>query len=260
MREIGLRAEILINILFLTAVGMLLLGIIAFIVTGRSALQGKINGIKSTITAFNTIYSNESDIEKGINFLKDVLGPGSWGMITDKNGKRTTFNTDSKNNFRVSADPRILEVMKSGETIIDVDGINMPPFSFYKGFKIISPIMNDRMQVGVVLLYQRLLSLEEEIISGQLLISISILMNLVIIGTYGLYTLSRRVVSPVQKLIKTTDYISRGDFPNNLDLGGVKEINQLHKALRRMYEEIENTKKSLKKKHSGIGRIKQRID
>lgn len=246
MREIGLRAEILINILFLTAVAMLLIGIIAFIVTGRSALQGKINGVRSTITAFNSIYSNESDMEKGINFLKDVLGPGSWGVITEKNGKRILFNAESKNNFGVSADPRILEVMKSGETMIDVDGINMPPFSYYEGFKIISPIMNGRTQVGVVLLYQPLLSLEKEIISGQLIISISILMNLVIIGIYGLYILSRRVVNPVQKLIKTTDYISRGDFPDNLDLGGVKEINHLHIALRSMYEEIENTKNSLK--------------
>ena len=246
MREIGLRAEILINILFLTAVAMLLLGIIAFIVTGRSALQGKINSVRSTLAGFDSLYANEADMEKGINFLKDVLGPGSWGIITEKNGKRITFNAEPKSNLGVSADPRILEVMKSGETIIDVDGINMPPFSYYKGFKIISPVMNGKTQVGVVLLYQPLLSVEKETISGQLLISISILMNLIIIGIYGLYILSRRVIIPVQKLIKTTDHISRGDFPDNIDVGGVKEINQLYIALRTMFEEIENTKKSLK--------------
>lgn len=246
MREIGLRAEILINILFLTAVAMLLLGIIAFIVTGRSALGGKINSVKSSITAFGSIYSDESNAKKGIEFLKDVLGPGSWGLIAEKNGSRISFNSGPRNGFVVPTDPRILEVMKTGETIIDVDGVNMPPFSYYRGFKIISPIKYERTQRGVILLYQPLSSLEKEIIHGQLLISASILMNLLIIGLYGLYTLSRRVVTPVQKLIETTDYISRGDFPDDLDLGGVKEINQLHSALKRMYNEIENTKKSLK--------------
>jgi len=246
MRQIGLRTEILFNILFLTAVAMLLIGIIAFIVTGRSAVQGKVEGVKSIITAFNTIYTQDGDIKNGINFLKEALGPGSWGVIFEKQNGRTSFSTDPSQNIENTADPRILEVMKTGDTLIDVEGINMPPLSFYKGFKIISPIMDSGRQVGAILLYQSLHSLEKEITSAQRIIAISILLNLVLIAFYGIYILSRRVISPVHELIKTTDAISKGEFPTNLNPGGVKEINQLQKALRKMYEEIENSKKSLK--------------
>jgi len=98
MRQIGLRTEILFNILFLTAVAMLLIGIIAFIVTGRSAVQGKVEGVKSIITAFNTIYTQDGDIKNGINFLKEVLGPGSWGVIFEKQNGRTSFSTDPSQN------------------------------------------------------------------------------------------------------------------------------------------------------------------
>ncbi|MDA2920238.1 ATP-binding protein [Desulfobacterota bacterium AH_259_B03_O07] len=246
MRQIGLRAEILFNILFLAAVAMLLIGIIAFIVTGRSAVQGKAEGVKSIIRVFNAIYTQEGDIKNGINFMKEVLGPGSWGVIVDKRNERIFFSNDSSQTLENTSDPRILEVMKTGDTLIDVEGINMPPFSFYKGFKIISPIMDSGRQVGVILLYQPLHSLEKEITSAQRIIAISILLNLVVIGVYGIYILSRRVVKPVHELIKATDDISRGKFPTNLHPGGVKEINQLQKALGNMYKEIENSKKSLK--------------
>jgi signal transduction histidine kinase len=54
------------------------------------------------------------------------------------------------------------------------------------------------------------------------------------------------VVRPVHKLIRTTEEIARGKFPRETDLGGVKEINQLHLALKKMYDEIEGNKTKLK--------------
>jgi methyl-accepting chemotaxis protein len=238
MRQTGLRVEILFNVLFLTAVAMFLIGIIAFKITESSALQGKIEGAKSIIAAFESLYNREGDVQNEFDSLKDVLEPGAWIVISDRQ-KTSVFHTDSDQPARNITDPIILEVMKTGETIVDVVGTNMPPFTFYEGFKIASPLRKGGRREGVILLYQPLSSLERNIILGQGLIAISIIMNLIVIALFGFYILSRRVIKPVHELIRTTEDIGRGKFPSKTDLGGVKEINQLNTALKKMYDEIE---------------------
>ena len=246
MKQIGLRTEILFNTLFLTAVGMILLGFVAFVITGRSALRGEVEGIKSIITAFSSLYFRYESPAEGIHFLKDALGPGSWGVIVDRQKGRFAFQSDDNKKVENQGDPLILDVMKTGETVVEVEGINFPPFSNYKGFKIATPLIGYGRQTGAILLYKPIQSVSKEISAGDRIIAISILLNLIAIAIYGHYILSRRVIRPVQQLINTTDHISRGDFPSDLDLGGVKEINQLQNALKNMYDEIEVSKKSLK--------------
>jgi len=245
MRQIGLRAEILFNILCLTAVAMFLVGIIAFKVTERFVLQGRIEGVKSIIAVFGSLYAKDGDMERGIDFLKDALEPGAWGVIADSQ-RRIVFHTGSGRTDGSITDPLIIEVMKSGRTVVDVEGVNMPPFAFYKGFKIASPIQRGTLRQGVILIYQPLSSLEENVVLGRRLIAISIILDVVVIAFFGFYILSRRVVRPVHKLIRTTEEIAKGRFPDEMDVGGVKEINQLHFALKKMYDEIEESKQRLK--------------
>jgi signal transduction histidine kinase len=251
MRQIGLRVEILFNILFLTAVAMFLIGIIAFKVTERFALQGKIEGVESIIAAFDSLYSKEGNLESSINFLKDVLEPGAWGVVADDQ-KRTVFHTDSAQPPVGITDPLIIEVMKTRRQTVNVEGINLPPFSFYKGFKIVSPLKKGGIRKGVILIYQPLTALEESLVLGRRLIAISIILDLIVIAFFGFYILSRRVVRPVHKLIKTTEEIAKGKFPSEKDLGGVKEVNQLHEALKKMYDEIEASKLKLKENIEAI--------
>ena len=245
MRQIGLRLEILFNILFLTAVAMFLIGIIAFKVTERFALQGKIDGAKSIIAAFESLYAKDGDLESRFDLLKDFLEPGAWMVISDRQTRRV-FHADSTKEVKNIADPLILEVMKTGRPKVNFEGINIPPFAFYKGFMIASPLKRYGKQEGVVFLYQPLLSLEKGIISGQRLIAISVILDLIVIALFGFYLLSKRVIRPVHELIETTGEIARGKFPSKTNLGGVKEIVQLNDALRKMYDEIELSKMKLK--------------
>ncbi|MER3445870.1 MAG: hypothetical protein C4291_03100 [Candidatus Dadabacteria bacterium] len=245
MRQTGLRVEILFNVLFLTVVAMFLIGIIAFKITESFALQGRIEGAKSIIAALESLYNRDGNIQNEFNSLKDILEPGTWIAIIDMR-KTSVFHTDSDYSDKGITDPIILEVMKTGETIVDVEGTNMPPFTFYKGFKIASSLKKGGRREGVILLYQPLSSLERNIILGQGLIAVSIIMDLIVIALFGFYILSRRVIRPVHELIRTTEDIGRGKFPSKTDLGGVKEINQLNAALKRMYDEIETSKARLK--------------
>ncbi|HSE84057.1 MAG TPA: hypothetical protein VLB01_05885 [Thermodesulfobacteriota bacterium] len=120
MRQLGLRVEILFNILFLTAVAMLVLGIIAFKVTERFALQGEISGAESKIAAFEALYRKNGDMQTAIEFLKSVLDPGAWAVISD--GKKGgMFSTDSGRKGRLP-DPAVLHVMNTGRTVVEIEG------------------------------------------------------------------------------------------------------------------------------------------
>lgn len=68
MRYTGLTAEILINILFITAVAMFLIGIIAIKVNERIALEGNVESVKSLAAALEDTYFRQNDIEGGVGF------------------------------------------------------------------------------------------------------------------------------------------------------------------------------------------------
>lgn len=245
MRQVGLRFEILVTIIFLIAVSMLLIGVVAFQVTERFAIQGKIEGVKAVIAAFEGMYVRGFSVKEGIGFLQATLEEGAWGVIADSKGK-VVFGFDSEYRDRSINDPLILEALKTGKTLVHLEGINLPPLYFYSGFKVASVLRKNGERKGVILIYQPLLSLKESVVWSQRLIAAWIVLDLLVIALFGYYLLSRRVVRPVLDLVKVTEEISKGRFPEDLNPGEVREIRELHMALRRMHEEIEKSKADIK--------------
>lgn len=253
MRQIGLRAEILVNILFITAVAMFLIGIIAFKVTERFAVQGKIESVDTIIAALEDSYLKKNDIAGGIGFLKGALNPGAWGVIA-VSGKRVFFRTSDGQNEGSETDPLILEAMRTGSRVTEIEGVNIPPLSSYEGIKIATPVRISGNPGGALLIYQPLSSFEDNMALSQRLIALWIIVFLVIIALFGFYILSRRIVKPVHELIKATEKIGGGRFPEHAEIGSVKEINQLYSALRVMFDEIESGKRKLRDK---IGELEE---
>jgi hypothetical protein len=244
MRQIGLRAEILVNILFITAVAMFLIGVIAFKVTERFAVQGKIESSDAIITALEGSFLRNNDIEGGIEFLKGALDPGGWGIIAG-GGERHYFSTTGEKSGG-GGDPLMLEAMRTGQRVTEIEGVNFPPISSYEAIRIAAPVRLSGNTKGTLLIYQPLSSLDDNMVLSQRLIALWIILFLIIIALFGFYILSRRIVGPVHELIKTTEKIGAGRFPESADIGRVKEINQLYTSLRAMYEEIENGKRKLR--------------
>lgn len=226
---------------------MFLIGIIAFKVTERFALQGKIDSVKSIVTALENSYLEKNDIDGGIGFLKKVLDPGAWGAVAIGD-ERLSFSTSEAAGKESRSDPLILEAGRAGHAVFDIEGVNIPPFSSYRGIKIAAPIRVSGKKDGALLIYQPLSSLGESIVLGQRLIALWIILFLIIIALFGFYILSRRIIRPVHELIRTAESIGAGKFPESADVGRVREINQLHSALRNMYDEIESGKKELRNK------------
>ncbi len=247
MRYTGITSEILINILFITAVAMFLIGLIAFKVTERIALQGKIDNVKSLTSAIEKSYFKENDIEDGIEFLKEALPEGAW-MVVSTNEGSIISGTSTADKIAAKSDPLIARALTSGEIAVDIEGSNIPPITSYKGFKTAIPIELAEGNKGAILISQPLSALEDNIILNQRLIALWIILFLIVIAFFGFYILSRRVIKPVRELINITEKIAAGKFPDSKNIGKVKEINQLYSALRVMYEEIEEGKKKLRDK------------
>ena len=247
MKQTGLMAEILFNILFITAIAMFLIGIIAFKVTERFAIQGQIESLKSIIKVYEQTYSRAQKPQSGIQFLKDALKPGAWGVIS-VSGERILFSTDRNNITGNRSDPMVLQALNSRSPVIEIEGFNLPPFSAYSGIKIAMPLNNGTGTEQAILIYQPLTSLTQNLLLSQRLIALWIILFLIVIALFGFYILSRRVIRPVHELISTTEEIAIGRFPDKKDVGNLREINQLNSALKKMYEEIEHGKKNLTEK------------
>ncbi len=248
MRYTGITAEILINILFITAVAMFLIGIIAFKVTERVALQGKVQSVKSLTGAIEQSYFRENDIEGGVEFLREALPEGAWAVVLANDGT-VISGTSTADRIAAMSDTLIAhQALTSGEIAIDIEGMNIPPITSYKGFKAAIPVKLAGGEKGAILISQPLSVFDDNIILNQRLIALWIILFLIVIAFFGFYILSRRVIKPVRELIYITEKIADGKFPKNIDIGKVRELNQLYSALRVMYEEIEEGKKKLRDK------------
>lgn len=243
-RQVGLSVEILFTILFITAVAMFLISLIAFNVMVRFALKGKTEELKSVISTFEVTNYRYGEIDEGIKFLKSNLEQGAWGIIADRSG-RVSFATSQIKEPLNTTDPLILEVMRTGETVFELKGVNLPPVKFHEGIKIAMPVKSNYSD-GVILIYQPLSSLKGDILTGQQQVAIWIILFLIVIASLGFYVLSRRIVRPVRELIFATEEIAGGHFPENIDIGNVRELNQLSGALKDMHLQIEQSKEMLK--------------
>ena len=246
-KQVGINFEILFNIIFINAVAMFLISIIAFNVLERIALEGKADRLESLISTFENNYYKPGNVNQGIDFLENSLEKGARGVFADSRN-RLAFQTGKGDSINLTTtDPLILEVMRTGDEVKQLKGFNLPPFIFYESIKYAKPVIGIHGNRGILLINQPLGSLRDDIISGQQQIAVWIILFLLVIALLSFYVLSRRIVRPVKELIYVTERISNDEFPDDVDIGNVRELNQLSSALKTMYLQIRDSKEELRK-------------
>jgi len=246
MKKFGIRFYILFNIIIICAVGVTLLGIISLKITEQFAIKGKIEGTKAIIEAFESTYYRFNDSKEGLNFLEKALDSGAWGVVLDRNGKSIFRTSDAKVDESLYSESKLNMVRNTGDSDLSVSGSSIIPFSSYKAFSIIMPIRSGN-NTGSVFVYQPLNSFSNTIKSSQKLITAWIILFILVLAIFGYYLLSTTLVNPFQKLIDVTRSISKGVFPEDVNMGRIAEINQLYNALGNMHSEIESNKMELEK-------------
>lgn len=246
-KQVGINFEILFTIIFINVVAMFLISIIAFNVMERIALDGKVDRLESLISTFENIYYKNGNTQQGIKFLENTLESGAWGIFADNTSRQVFSTANAAKSDQVTTDPLILEVMRTGSPIKRLKGFNLPPFKFHESIKYAKPVVGKNGNKAILLINQPLNSLREDIISGQRQIAVWIILFLMVIAFLSFYVLSRRIVKPIKELIFVTEKISKDEFPDKIDIGNVRELNQLSDALRKMYLQIAHSKVALRK-------------
>lgn len=247
MKQFGIRFYILFNIIIICTVGIFLFGIISLKVTEQFAIQGKIEGTKSLISAFESAYYNSDRIDEGIEFLNKALDQGAWGMLHDSDGSRI-FKSHHGEIFpeRFVTESELNLVRNTGESRISVVGSSILPYSTYRAYQMTVPVRSLHGS-GAVFIYQPLYSFQETITRSQKLLSAWITLFILVLAIFGYYLLSSTVVRPFQRLSDVTRRISKGSFPYDMDPGRIYEIRELFNALRNLHDEIESGKQDLEK-------------
>lgn len=246
-QQVGINFEILFTIIFINAVAMFLISIIAFNVLERIALDGKADRLESLISTFENIYYKPGNVKQGIEFLENTLEKGAWGIFAD-GSNRMQFRKDQADSSKLpTTDPLILEVMRTGSAVKQLKGFNLPPFIFHESIKYAKPVNGKYGNSGILLINQPLGSLRDDIISGQQQIAVWIILFLLVIALLSFYVLSRRIVRPIKELISVTEKISIDEFPDKVEIGNVRELNQLSTSLKTMYLQIRESKVELRK-------------
>lgn len=246
-QQIGINFEILFTIIFINAVAMFLISIIAFNVLERIALDGKADRLESLISTFENNYYKPGNVNQGIDFLENTLEKGAWGIFADGRTRMAFQRGKGDTNNLTKTDPLILEVMRTGDAVKQLKGFNLPPFIFHESIKYAKPINGKHGNTGILFINQPLGSLRDDIISGQQQIAVWIILFLLVIALLSFYVLSRRIVRPIKELIVVTEKISIDEFPDDVDIGNVRELNQLSTALKTMYLQIRESKEELRK-------------
>lgn len=243
MRKLGLRAYILLNIIVICAIGMFFIGVISTKITEQFAIQGRIEGTKSIIRAFESSYLKIGRIEEGIKFLESALNQGASGYV-EIGEKKYNFLHE---NLKLPHDINLYK--NSGKSNISIEGYTFWPFGTYKSYQITYPLRLNNSQVsGVVYIYQPLNFFEDTIKLSQKLTAMWTFLFVVIITIFGYFLLSRTVVNPIQKLIRLTKEIALGKIDSNDSIEtNISEIEKLNSSLFSMYKEIENKKNLLEK-------------
>lgn len=245
MKNFGLRFYILFNIIVISGVGVILLGVISLKITEQFAIKGKVEGTRAIIEAFGANYDSFSNREEGLEFLKNALEPGAWGVVVDNSGRHVFATDGSTVDESKINEPALNMTRNTGEGQISVFGSSLIPFSSYEGFSLTVPVRTGN-QTASVFVFQSLDSFADTISTSRKLISVWILLFILILAIFGYYLLSTTIVKPVHKLTEVTHGIASGNFNDQVNVGNIYEMNQLYNALSSMYSEIESNRNELK--------------
>ncbi len=258
MKRVGLRFEVLMNLLLLTAVAMFLLGFISYKITEGFVLKGRIDTVRSMAQSFAAVIAASGDPRRGAELLGTAMEDGAWGYVRYR-GRETKLKGGGGAGEMTKANLLMQQAVREAKTVVRIEGLSLFPLSHYEGVHVAVPLFEGKAVAGALYLYDPLDSVVTAVSVGRKYIALWIIAVLVVIALFGSYLLSKRVVQPVHQLIKATSDIARGKPPSEENLGWVKEIHMLYLALNKMYLEIETKKAELEENIRALERANEEL-
>jgi len=256
--NLGLRAEVIINISFLMLAAILLIGFTISEINERNIKQEKIRYGESMIQDFQTILDFISRDKKEFildnplvkkeiqdfvhiyvkekGFYELLIVDPQLNMIASKKGGLVN---------RLSTDPMMKKVIQTGELSAEVEKSGTFLSTYYKKMVIYSPLWHQGKIIGGIQMEVPILDLMMNLLESKRVILITIVLDAIVLIIFGSFLLSRVLVKPIKDLVRLTKKISEGDFSQKIEVASKNEIGQLIGSFNRMIERLKENQESL---------------
>ena len=257
--NLGLRAEVIINISFLMLAAILLIGFTISNINERNIVQEKTRNGKRMIQDFQTVMDFISKDKKGFelnhplvkkeiqDFVHLYLREKSFYelLVVDRQSNIIAGKQSGSFNRR-STDPFLERAIQAGELSAEVEKSGSFLSVSYKKMKLYSPLWHQGKIVGGIQMEVPISDLMMNLLESKKIILITIISDALVLIIFGSFLLSRVLVNPMKDLVRLTKRISDGDFSETIEVVNNKnEIGQLMESFNRMIEKLKENQESL---------------
>jgi two-component system NtrC family sensor kinase len=256
--NLGLRAEVIINISFLMLAAILLIGFTISEMNERNIKQQKIRYGERMIQDFQTIMDFISRNKKDFkldhpsvqNEIQDFIRAyskekGFYELLIVDHQLNIIGSKNSELVKRRSNDPFMKKTLQTGELSAEIEKSGTFFSPNYNKMVLYSPLWYQGKIIGGIQMEVPVGDLMMNLLESKKIILITIVLDAVVLIIFGSFLLSRVLVKPIKDLVRLTQNISHGDFGQRIEVTSKNEMGQLIGSFNRMIERLKENQESL---------------
>lgn len=242
---LGLRTTIALNITVVMFITMLLISFVVLTIARKNILDQKMKtgeiiskSLQHVILSSIKETDNSKSLQRIIDLYATDIGiknpvviDSSLTILSHKN--RSMVHQKSK-------DPDLEQAIRSGNIIK-----KFRPYYGREHLFVSAPLYQENEIIGAFKIVLPLTDVEESMSDFQRIVALFTISTAITFIIIGSILLTRYLVKPLEKLIKATEDITEGYFPQNIEPTGRNEIGTLSASLSTMSDKLREDKKQI---------------
>ena len=256
--NVGLRAEVIINISFLMLAAILLIGFTISNLNERNIRQEKIRYGERMVQDFQTLLDYMSRDKKEFTFDNPLVRKEVQEFVriyVKEKGFYELLIIDPQLNIIASKKPEWInkpsndlfmkEAIQTGKLKAEIEKTEAFLLTHYKKLVLYSPLWSQGKIIGGIQMEVPIGDLMTNLLESKKIILITIVLDAIVLIVFGSFLLSRVLVKPMKDLVRLTQKISDEDFSQKIEVTSKNEIGQLIGSFNRMIERLKENQESL---------------
>lgn len=256
--NVGLRAEVIINISFLMLAAILLIVFTTSKIIELRIIDERKSYGEKMIRDFQVVLDfmlrdkkelslDDPLIKKGIqDFVYSYAkGKGFYELLIVDPRSKIVASKKPEWVGQLSTDPFLKETLQTDQLFSKIEESGTFLSTYYKKIVIYSSIRHQGKIIGGIQMEIPIGDLMINLIESKKIILIIIVLQSIVLIIFGSFLLSRVLVKPIKDLVRLTQKISDGDFSQTIEVTSKNEIGQLIGSFNRMIERLKENQESL---------------
>lgn len=274
---VGLRTEIIVNIVMLMAAALVFVGMLLLKMTEKELVSQKVGSVveSSEILARSFMAGSRNsgprilgaeDGERLASILSSAYSLEGW-VLCDQDAN-PLYARDPQDAIKVK--PSLVRSARLGGgavSLVYFPSAYVPLMKREGGYvEVVAPLQHQGVFTGALLMRYSLEEVGERIATGEKLILAYVVIYGALLVIFGVYLLGRVILRPIRKLQQSTCEVAEGNLDQGVATEGPREIaalagsfNVMLSALRSSREETGRHIASLKKNHEDLQQAQEEL-